>query len=78
LSLFVEACTEKDALKEIVFAFAVNAEGENTISYLTSLLKDIADKRHIKLSVLGRGLSTGSEVEYTDSETIKSAFKNRF
>lgn len=75
---YIEACTEKDALKEIVFAFAVNAEGENTISYLTSLLKDIADKRHIKLSVLGRGLSTGSEVEYTDSETIKSAFKNRF
>ena len=31
----------------------------------------------VKVSVLGRGLSTGTELEYSDSATIKSALENR-
>ncbi len=42
-----------------------------------SLLEDITEKNSIKITELGRGLSIGSELEYSDSETIKNALKNR-
>ena len=67
---------EKD-IKEVILAFSVNVEGENTSEYLSNFLQDIAAKRHLKISTLGRGLSTGSEVEYADNETLKNALKNR-
>jgi len=67
----------KEGLKEIILAFSVNPDGENTARYVADLLKDIAEKYHIKISMLGRGLSTGSELEYADPETIKNALKNR-
>ena len=67
----------KNELKEIIFAFSVNADGEHTVEYMLNTLKDLAAAAQIKLSVLGRGLSTGAEVEYIDSDTIKNALKNR-
>ena len=65
-----------DGLSEIVLALPVNPDGENTARYIESLLKDLLDSA-LKLSELGRGLSTGSELEYADPETIKNALKNR-
>lgn len=66
----------ENGLKEIILGFSVNPDGENTVRYIEMLLSDtIKDK--VKLSQLGRGLSTGSELEYADQETIKNAFKNR-
>ena len=67
----------KNGLKEIIIALSYNPEGENTLSYLTQILKSITDKKKIKISTLGRGLSTGTELEYSDSETLKHAFENR-
>ncbi len=64
-------------LTEIILAFAVNPDGENTGRYVTTLLKDLIETNNIKVSELGRGLSTGSELEYADPETIKSALRNR-
>ncbi|MDQ5969433.1 MAG: Recombination protein RecR [Patescibacteria group bacterium] len=64
-------------LNEIIMALNYNPEGENTLSYLTQILKPITDKNNIKISTLGRGLSTGTELEYSDSDTIKNALKNR-
>ncbi len=64
-------------LNEIILALNYNPEGENTLSYLTEYLKPITDKYGIKVSTLGRGLSTGTELEYSDSDTIKNALKNR-
>ena len=66
-----------EGLNEIILAFSVNPEGENTIQYIQKSLGSLLTKHTIKTSTLGRGLSTGSEVEYSDSETIKSALKNR-
>ena len=37
----------------------------------------ICEKFNIKISSLGRGLSTGTELEYSDNETLKNALKNR-
>ncbi|MFA5888867.1 MAG: toprim domain-containing protein [Candidatus Paceibacterota bacterium] len=67
----------KEGLTEIIMALNYNPEGENTLSYLTQILKPVTEKNGIKISTLGRGLSTGTELEYSDSDTIKNALKNR-
>lgn len=65
-----------DGLHEVILGFSVNPDGENTARFVESILKDsVADG--VKISYLGRGLSTGSELEYADSETIKNALQNR-
>jgi recombination protein RecR len=64
-------------LREIILAFSVNPDGENTSRYVEILLKEYIDTHDIKVSHLGRGLSTGSELEYADPETIRNAVKNR-
>lgn len=64
-------------LKEIILGFAVNPDGENTGRYIETLLREQIEKNALKISHLGRGLSTGSELEYADPETIKNALKNR-
>jgi len=73
----IEKDVKENGLKEIIFATSLSAEGENTRDFLNDLLKPIAEKNKIKISTLGRGLSTGTELEYIDLETIKNALKNR-
>lgn len=64
-------------LKEIIFALNYNPEGENTENYIRELISPIIENKEIKISTLGRGLSMGTELEYSDGETIKNALKNR-
>lgn len=64
-------------LKEIILGLDANSEGEYTANILKSSLSTILEKYNIKISELGRGLSTGTELEYSDPETIKNALKNR-
>ena len=64
-------------LQEIILAFSLNPQGNHTDSYVREQLKDIAEKSDIKISSLGRGLSTGTELEYSDNDTLKNALKNR-
>ncbi len=64
---------KKDGLKEIILALSLNPQGENTLEYLQNSL----EKFGIKISILGRGLSTGTELEYSDKDTFLSAFDNR-
>ncbi len=67
------------APKEIILALSANAEGENTERYIKKILEPIRDAqgKPIKISTFGRGFSTGTEVEYSDSETLKNALDNR-
>ena len=65
-------------LSEIILGFSINPDGENTARFVESVLNPLLTDRHLKISHLGRGLSTGSELEYADAETIKNALKNRF
>lgn len=67
----------KENLAEIILGLSVNPDGENTERYIESLLTEMLKPTTIRLSHLGRGLSTGSELEYADAETIKNALKNR-
>lgn len=65
------------SLKEIILAFSLNPQGNHTDFYIRNQLKDILKSSDIKISSLGRGLSTGTELEYSDNDTLKNAFKNR-
>jgi len=67
----------KNGLNEIIVALNYNPEGENTLTYLNQILKPLTESNSIRISTLGRGLSTGTELEYSDQETIKNALKNR-
>ncbi|TSC69840.1 MAG: recombination protein RecR [Parcubacteria group bacterium Gr01-1014_46] len=64
-------------LKEIILGLDANSEAEYTGNILKTSLSPITEKYSIKISELGRGLSTGTELEYSDPETIKNALKNR-
>ncbi len=64
-------------LKEVVLAFSLNPQGNHTDFYIRNQFKGIVEPLNIKISSLGRGLSTGTELEYSDNDTLKNALKNR-
>ncbi|MEK7155397.1 MAG: toprim domain-containing protein [Patescibacteria group bacterium] len=64
-------------LAEIILAFPANPEGDATAIRIREELAGPAQVSGIKISTLGRGLSTGSELEYADPDTLKSALDNR-
>src|SRR3989344_464842 len=68
---------EEKELKEIILAFSLSHQGDHTDQYMREQIKTITDKQNIKISSLGRGLSTGTELEYSDNDTLKNALKNR-
>ncbi len=63
--------------KEIIISLNATPEGEHTAEYVLNSLKDYAAEHSIAVSVLGRGLSTGSELEYADASTLTSALVHR-
>jgi recombination protein RecR len=73
----VENRAKKDKLSEVIIALSLNPQGEHTDMYLRERMSKFVDKYKFKIVSLGRGLSTGTELEYSDSETIKNALKNR-
>ncbi len=70
---------DKDSgvLKEVILAFSLSPQGDHTDTYVRESLNSIIENSAIELSSLGRGLSTGTELEYSDRDTIKNALKNR-
>lgn len=62
---------------EIIAALSANQEGDHTVDFLKKYLEEIIARNQLKFSTLGRGLSTGVEVEYSDADTLKNALKNR-
>lgn len=73
----IEDRAGRENLREIIIALALSPAGENTDTHIRELVRPYEEKYNIKISSLGRGLSTGSELEYADSETIKNALRNR-
>jgi len=67
----------ENGLKEIVLALPANPEGDATAKHIREKLKTLSEGHGLRISMLGRGLSTGSELEYADPETIKNALANR-
>lgn len=64
---------EKGELQEVILAFSLNPQGDHTDQYVREQLANTS----IKISSLGRGLSTGTELEYSDNDTLRNALKNR-
>ena len=63
---------------EIILALSPRREGDFTSLYIEEQLKPLKDQGvNIKITRLGRGLSSGAELEYADEETLKNALKGR-
>ncbi len=63
-------------LKELILGLSLNPQGEYTLEYLEEKLAEFSEAG-LKISHLGRGLSTGTELEYSDKETFENALANR-
>lgn len=61
------------SIKEIILAMNANLDGENTAEFIKQKYQGLP----LVFSTLGRGLSTGAELEYADPETLKNAFLHR-
>lgn len=63
---------------EVVLATNPTAEGDATALYLERVFAPLKNQHgNLKLTRLGRGLTTGSELEYSDEVTITNALLNR-
>lgn len=69
--------SEPSAFKEIILSLNTTPDGEHTAEIVKGALQKVTEGRPTKISILGRGLSTGAELEYVDAETIKNALSNR-
>lgn len=67
----------KEGLSEVILALSANVEGDFTRDYVAKTLEPLVQKHGMKITTLGRGLSTGTELEYSDSDTLRHALKNR-
>ena len=74
---FPQLCTviRKRTPQEVILAFSVHPDAEHTTRHLTTLLRN--EFPSLKISTLGRGLSSGSELEYADHETLTNALQSR-
>ena len=57
---------EGDAVQEIIMALNANVEGDTTAFYIARKLQNTS----VKLSTISKGISIGSELEYTDEITL--------
>ncbi len=62
---------------EVILALPANPEGDFTAARVRDELLADARGGALRVTTLGRGLSTGSELEYADPETLKNAIENR-
>ncbi|ELR72615.1 Recombination protein RecR [Fulvivirga imtechensis AK7] len=65
--------TNKEEVKEIIFALSPTMEGDTTAFYLTKKLKEF----DIKISTIARGIPIGGELEYTDEITLGRSILSR-
>lgn len=65
----------KSEVREVIIALPVTTEGEHTATAVEQALIPLRER--ISITVLGRGLSTGSELEYADADTLKHALESR-
>ena len=64
---------EKNQCDELIIALNATIEGDTTAFYIARKLKDFK----IQISTISRGISVGSELEYTDEITLGRSFTLR-
>jgi recombination protein RecR len=64
-------------ITEIILALSATTEGEDTVAFVKEQIEPSCSTHTCTVTVLGRGLSTGTELEYVDADTMKSALRGR-
>ena len=74
----VSKLLEHSGKAEVILATSSTTEGDTTALYIDRILTPLKIKfPDFAITRLGRGLSLGSELEYADEITLKSALTNR-
>ena len=73
IDLLCERIAEGE-VKEVILAISTSVEGETTLFYLMSRLRQFEG---LKLTTIARGIGFGDELEYVDELTITHALLNR-
>jgi recombination protein RecR len=76
-SLLESVTSRGQQIKEIILSLNATPDGEHTATITKEALQKVTKNWSLSISVLGRGLSTGAELEYVDGDTIKNALRNR-
>lgn len=63
----------RTAIKEVIFAFDADLEGDTTALYLTKVLQG----KGLKLSRIAHGIPMGSDIDFIDDRTMGRALENR-
>ncbi len=72
-SKLIERIKNDSAVKEVILAFPLTPNGDHT----DFVIRDLLSNLNIKISSLGRGLSTGTELEYADPASLEASLKKR-
>lgn len=64
-------------VKELIVATNPNLEGEATAMYIREKVIEFGMQDMVRVSRIGRGLSTGSDIEFVDGQTLMKALESR-
>ncbi len=64
---------KKNHIEEVILALSATVEGQTTSHYIASAARQIP----VRITRLAHGLPMGSELEYTDGNTLTHAFIDR-
>jgi recombination protein RecR len=67
--------TSAGILNEVILAFPVTPNGEHTDLAIREMIAPLGTT--VKISSLGRGLSSGTELEYADALSLNASLKKR-
>lgn len=72
IDTLIERVKEQD-VKEVIFAFSANIEGDTTAFFITKKLKSLG----VRISNIARGIPVGMDLEFTDEITLARSLINR-
>jgi len=72
-SLISRLSQKQNEVKEVILALSPTMEGDTTAFYINRKLKDLS----IKVTSIARGVSVGSELEYSDEITLGRSITGR-
>ena len=72
IDTLIERVKEQE-VKEVIFAFSANIEGDTTAFFITKKLKNLG----VRISNIARGIPVGMDLEFTDEITLARSLINR-
>jgi recombination protein RecR len=67
---------KKQNFQEVIICTSLTNDGLFTGSVIKQKIKELG-RENLKVTTLGRGFSTGTELEYADKDTLLNALNNR-